>query len=197
MKRLFPFVFVTVWAVSCSHNSKPLPAEKPETYSPVEGSLGFEVNAVGNSDRVLLGSYSSNGKTAKFRIELDEPTLSRNANLPIFFGKGKFVVEPGSEPEGFISDLAEVLEARKLPNGVRRSPTLPFEYAVLGRNQSRSNEGGFADSPGGHWTLLKLFFGDDQGEVYLNFNLAIKKPEFSIKDPDYGDYVIGELAKML
>ena len=196
-KRSVLIVFFAVWTVSCSRNPTPVPAEKPELYSPVEGSLGFEVDSVGNSDQILVGSYTSTGKTAKFRIELDEPRLSGNASFPMFFGKGKFVAEQGSESDSFVSDLAKVLEARKLPKKTRRSATLPFEYVVLGRNQSRSNEGGFADSPTGHWTLLKLFFGDDQGEVYLNYNLAIKKGEFSIKDPDYGDYIVSELSKVL
>jgi hypothetical protein len=44
---------------------------------------------------------------------------------------------------------------------------------------------------------MKLFFGDDQGEVYLNFSPMLNKAEFSIKDPDYGDFVIAELAKVL
>lgn len=49
----------------------------------------------------------------------------------------------------------------------------------------------------GNWIAAKLFFGGDQGEVFLNLNPALGKAEFSIKDSDYGDYVIGELAKVL
>jgi len=46
---------------------------------------------------------------------------------------------------------------------------------------------------------MKIFLGkgDSEGEVFLNFNSALGKGEFSIKDSDYGDFVIAELAKVL
>ena len=44
---------------------------------------------------------------------------------------------------------------------------------------------------------MKIFFGDDEAEVFLNANPVSGKAEFSIKDPDYGDQVLAELAKVL
>lgn len=46
---------------------------------------------------------------------------------------------------------------------------------------------------------MKIFIGkkDDPAEVFLNFNTVLRKGEFSIKDPDYGDDVLKELAKVL
>jgi len=46
---------------------------------------------------------------------------------------------------------------------------------------------------------MKIFIGegDQEGEVFLNFNLAIRKGQLSMKDPDYGDLVLRELAKVL
>jgi len=46
---------------------------------------------------------------------------------------------------------------------------------------------------------MKLFIGegDQEGEVFLNTNLVIKKGQFSIKDPDYGDAVLAQLARVL
>jgi len=81
------------------------------------------------------------------------------------FGKGRFLAEPGSEPESFLADLAKVLEAKKTPQKASRSATLAFEYVILGEKQSRSKGGSFSDSSSGDWTSLKLFLGDDQGEV--------------------------------
>jgi hypothetical protein len=112
-------------------------------------------------------------------------------------GKGRFIAEPGSEPEFFLADLAKVLEAKKTPTRTLRVAALPFEYVILGEKQSRSKDGSFNDSPSGDWTVMKLFFGDDQREVYLNFSPARNKAEFSIKDEDYGDFVVSELAKVL
>jgi hypothetical protein len=68
---------------------------------------------------------------------------------------------------------------------------------ILARNQTRSSDGGFSARPDGDWIAMKIFLSGDQGEVFFNLNPVLGKAEFSIKDPDYGDFVIGELAKVL
>jgi len=44
---------------------------------------------------------------------------------------------------------------------------------------------------------MKIFLGegDTGGEVFLNLNWVLGKAEFSIKDSDYGDFVIAELGE--
>jgi hypothetical protein len=194
---LLPLVLLALSFVACSRDSKPPSSPTIEPYSGSESSLGFDIRPLSQPGRPFLASYTSRGKTARFRIELDPATPSKNTDLPMSFGKGRFLAESGSEPELFLADLAKVLEAKKVPKRASRSATLPFEYVILGEKQSRSKDGSFSDSPSGDWTLMKLFFGDDQGEVYLNFSPAHNKAEFSIKDEDYGDFVISELAKVL
>ena len=95
--------------------------------------------------------------------------------------------------------MAKALQAKKVPTNVHRVETVPFDYVILGQNQSRSSDGGFGDSPRGNWTAMKIFLGEgeSEGEVFLNFNSAVGKAEFSIKDSDYGDFVMAELAKVL
>jgi hypothetical protein len=46
---------------------------------------------------------------------------------------------------------------------------------------------------------MKIFIGegDQEGDVFLNLNPVIKKGQFSIKDPDYGDIVLARLAQVL
>jgi len=46
---------------------------------------------------------------------------------------------------------------------------------------------------------MKIFIGegDQKGEVFLNLNPVLGKGQFSIKDPDYGDTVLGQLASVL
>jgi hypothetical protein len=45
---------------------------------------------------------------------------------------------------------------------------------------------------------MKIFIGENgEGEVFLNFSLATKTGQFSIKDPDYGDFVLAKLATVL
>jgi hypothetical protein len=43
---------------------------------------------------------------------------------------------------------------------------------------------------------MKIFIGDgdDESEVFLNFNPVSKKAQFSEKDVDYGDAVVAKLA---
>jgi hypothetical protein len=47
--------------------------------------------------------------------------------------------------------------------------------------------------------ILKIFLGEGEGEgeVFLNLNPVLKKGQFSIKDPEYGDIVLAQLASVL
>jgi hypothetical protein len=51
--------------------------------------------------------------------------------------------------------------------------------------------------PPGHWTTGKLFLADGDAEVFLNLDSEEGIGEFSIKDEDFADVVIRELAKVL
>jgi hypothetical protein len=44
---------------------------------------------------------------------------------------------------------------------------------------------------------MKIFVarGDREGQVFLNLNPVLKKGQFSIKDADYGDMVLAQLAQ--
>jgi hypothetical protein len=64
---------------------------------------------------------------------------------------------------------------------------------------SRLPQGGFAENPRGDWTAMKLFLGkgEDEAEIFFNINAVAGQGEFSIKDEDYGDAVLKELASVL
>jgi len=150
---------------------------------------------------VWLASHSAKGKTANFRIELEAPKrLEDNEAKPfdIHNGQGRFIAEPGSDASALLSDLKNVLEAKTLPE-VQRAGTLPFTFVSFGSHQSQAPAGGFNADPPGNWTPMKVFVGEgeQEGEFYLNLNPALKKGQFSIKDPDCGDIVLGQLAKVL
>jgi len=174
---------------------------------PDDASVPFEIvqqpEQKGETD--LLATYSSHGKVAKFRIETATtpvPDTSSSVGFNLQMGHGRFVAEPGSDASVMLADLKKVLEAKVLPTKVKRASALGFTFAILGRNQSRSPNGGFNDKPAGDWNAYKIFIGGehddtDEGEVFLNFNLVEKKGEFSIKDPDYGDFVLAKLATVL
>ena len=69
--------------------------------------------------------------------------------------------------------------------------------AILGTDVTLEPRGGFSAKPGGGWITTKVFLSDGEAEVYLNLNPSIGIAEFSIKDEDYGDIVLRELATIL
>lgn len=176
------------------------PADAP--YTAGEGAVGFDVSlengpATMEGSTGWLATYKAGGRTAHFRIELNAPDKTSNGELKVSFGKGRFVAQPGSDATVLIADLKKALEAKNSPGKIVRVANIPFEYAIIGDRLYRQNDGGLSGDRRGNWMAIKLFLGGDQGEVYLNLNPVAHKGEFSIKDPDYGDFVVGELAKVL
>jgi hypothetical protein len=149
-----------------------------------------------------FAAYSSGGKTAKFRIEIDstEPLADQESrDFDLRGGSGRFVAEPGSNAKVMLADLKKALEAKVLPTKIERVTTLAFTFVRFRKNESRSPNGGFFYKPPGNWTPMKIFIGHEgqEGEVFLNINAVLKMGEFSIKDSDYGDIVLSQLARVL
>jgi hypothetical protein len=144
-------------------------------------------------------SYQSRGTTAKFRLELQQKDALTGDGFPVARAQGRFIAVPGSDNSELLEDLTKALEAKRVPSEVPRQIELAFDAAVLGERQSRNSGGGYSDNPPGDWILIKIFLpkGEDEGEVFLNLNPVLGKAEFSIKDSDYGDYVVQQLAKVL
>src|SRR2546430_8882104 len=177
--------------------------ETAEVYIPDTHSVGFDIEPALEPDAsVWIGTYRSQGKTARFRFELGPPKTSDEPipTVRVTSGKGKFTSVNGSEADVLLNDLKIALEARKLPAKVTRVAELPFTYVTFGEHQSQApSDGGFNDKPRGHWIVSKIFIGEGEHECefFLNFNPIKKKGQFSIKDPDYGDEVLEQLAKVL
>jgi hypothetical protein len=78
-------------------------------------------------------------------------------------------------------------------------PSLPFTFVITGEHLSQANGGGFNTEPPGNWKAMKLFIGEGKHEaqVFFNLNPVIRKGQLSIKDPDYGDFVVADLAQIL
>jgi len=142
-------------------------------------------------------SFKTEGKTAHFQFEVVAGAPS--GDPPISIASGKIVAVPGSDASVFLGKLQKTLEAKAFPTKVQRVRELSFSAAVLGTRQSHAIDGGFFAKPPGNWTAMKIFIGkeEDPAEVFLNFNSVLRKGEFSIKDADYGDEVLRELAKVL
>ena len=196
---------VTLFMVSCSHAPTVAPAPAAEHYIPDPDSVGFDIEpiAAGNAATNWLATYSSGGKVARFRIEVgSEPpqVTGRESETVAAAGHGSFVAEPGSDGTVFVAELAKALKAKRLPKHEQRLSSLGFDYVNLGEHESQSpgGNGGFFDDPAGNWVLMKVFVGKGGGcEFFLNINPAIKKGQISMKDEDYGDCTVAELAKVL
>src|SRR5262249_9779853 len=120
--------------------------------------------------------------------------------IPVAPGEGRFLAVAGSDNSVLLQDLKKALDAKHMPGHSPRTAELAFDAVVLGQKQSRGPSGGFSSKPRGGWILIKLFFlkgRDDEAEMFLNLNPVRGKGEFSIKDSDYGDYLLREFAKVL
>ncbi len=188
-------------STACNRPAQKAVQHSTEQYFAVPGSVGFDIQpepAAGNSE-AWLATYTAHGKTAKFRIELGPSKGFDDKVLDIKSGEGKFIPEPGSDSSVILVDLKEALEAKALPVRVQRASGLRFTFVSFGPNESQASGGGFALQPRGNWTPMKILIGEgeQEGEVFLNLNPVLKKGQFSIKDPDYGDLVLARLAEVL
>lgn len=175
-----------------------------ESYLPDEAAVAFDLEPLrsGGGLEQWVGTYNSGGKTARFRIEFGPAKFvpgKTAADFGIESGQGRLTPEPGSDSRVLLADLKKALQAKAVPQPPRKKPSIPFTYVHIGHHLSQAPGGGFNGNPPGNWTALKLFFGrgDQEAQVFLNLNARIKKGQFSMKDPDYGDLVLAELANVL
>jgi hypothetical protein len=189
---------------ACNRSTTAAQDRTKEAYVPVPGSVGFDIKLFdsGNGSFRLNANYTSQGRPAKFRVEFGPAKTvgaSDSKDFPMRAGEGRFVAEPGSDASVLLFDLKKALEAKAIPVKVKRLESLSFTFVTIGEDLSQAASGGFNSAPPGNWTAMKLFIGEGEheGQVFLNINRAIRKGQFSIKDPDYGDHVLAQLAKVL
>jgi len=193
-------------AGACNNRSVEVPRQPvPEHYISDPNSVGFDIEPVQSDDgsSQWLATYKAGGKVAKFKIEIGpgrELDDKDSKGLGIKSGKGKFVSVPGSNASVLLADLRKALEAKTLPSKVKRVPELPFTFVSFGEHLSQAVEGGgFSGDPLGNWTPIKIFIGESNSEVqlFLGLNPVIEKGQLSMKDPDYGDLALAQLARVL
>jgi hypothetical protein len=139
---------------------------------------------------------------ARFEIDLGPSAVldgKESAGLALKSGEGRFIAVQQSDVGVLLLELKKALEATALPTKVQRVNSLPSTFVSIGQNMSQASDGGFTPKPPGNWTPMKIFLGegDGEGEVFLNLNPVLRKGEFSIKDADYGDIVLRQLARVL
>jgi hypothetical protein len=146
-----------------------------------------------------LATYKKNGRTARFAVQfLAEKNLDSQAGMRIRTGRGSFIAEPRSDNVELLAELKSALAANSIPQKSIRVRELPFTFVFLGENDELGEDGGLKGSATGHWVGAKLFLGSTQEtEMFFNFEKPGGKAEFSMKDEEYGDALMKELAKVL
>jgi hypothetical protein len=144
-------------------------------------------------------AYGTGGKVARFRIRFEPWRSAASGEEPVAFTSGEFVAVRGSDNAALSDDLKVALSAKKMPAKSARVARLPFDAVMLAQKQSRSATGGYADRPAGDWVVIKLFLpkGGDKGEVYFDYNLRLGAGDFEEKYPEYGNYLVSQLVKVL
>jgi hypothetical protein len=207
MFRLLPALCASILLISagaCRQHpaeAKAIPAEK---YISDPNSVGFDIAQQPTNDgsRQFLATYSDQGKTARFVISL-APSKSMDPEagglVKMSSGQGAILALSGSDAGPMLVALMKALEAKHLPAHVQRASRLPFDYVILGEQNSQVNGGGMTVDNKGNWTAMKIFIGEgeDESEVFLNFNTVSGKAQFSEKDIDYGDAAVAKLATVL
>jgi hypothetical protein len=197
---------VIVSLAACRQHSAPPKVDASEPGISDASSVPFDISSIPTGDTSIsfLATYKSQGKVAQFKVVLSAASHADPKNSPwrdLSFGKGTIDSVPGSDGSVLLADLERALEAKQTPTSIKKARELPFTYAILGENQSRAPGGGFAQNPPGNWTAMKITVesdsGDDEGEVFLNFDSKDGKAEFSEKDPDFGNFVVARLATVL
>jgi len=173
---------ITIWSYST------LAQDSPD-------SVQFKVKAVPSKNAGESSWLATYGDDAKFVISLR--LVANTSRNPFVFSKGSFAHVNGSKPEPFLAKLASALGAKSTPTPTHHLQELLFDVAIFGEHETRLDSGGFASRTEGNWIVTKIFVAKGQGEVYLNIDPVVGVGEFSLKDQDYGDTVLSELASVL
>ena len=159
----------------------------------------------GGADRVPLAmrrvgdsvwelSYRTQHGESRLRVRPQIRTVPDS--IPFASATWTLYAVPGYSPRTLLSALAT---AHGTPDTViLTSPrdSLRLDVSLLAVDAARNSEGAFGRAGTGSWIAAKLFFADDEGEVYLNLNPARNEAEFGVKDPEYGPVVLRELGRL-
>lgn len=115
---------------------------------------------------------------------------------PVVASTWTFYTVPGYSPQALLGALAR---AHGNPDSFRLGApvdSMRLDVALLAVGAARSSDGAFGRTGTGTWVAAKLFFADDEGELYLNLNPPRGEAEFGVKDEEYGATVLREISRL-
>jgi hypothetical protein len=194
-RRSLAILVLTLIAPVACKKTPPKAERVPEPYTATPSSVKFDIFPAGGSGgaQSWFASYTDGDRTTKFRIEVG-PASAVQDRADTLSGMGTLSAEPGSDPTAMLAALKTALHAKHVPRTVMHADSLHFTYVLLRDHQTRQPDGSFSSSPAGNWSAMKIFL--NKGEVFLNLNPPDAVAEFSMQDPNSGDAVIAELAKV-
>jgi hypothetical protein len=180
----------------------PTSARVPERSQDDVVSLRIEDHTtVGTSHRYVL-SYGTGATSCQLLVSFD--TTGRVAgDTPYRFVRASLAHRDGCHPQSLLKALADAHGLKRVPRAGRREATLSLDAAIFGTQLSRGAvtrdviAGEFTSARRGSWTVLKLFFGDDEAEVFLALDAASRRADLLVKDPEYGEPLLRELGRVL
>ncbi len=184
--------------IACEQHHE-APKRRAEPYVASAGAVGFDILPLGNTDgtRRWIATYNDGQNSTKFRVEITAANESDQAGNNAGSSTGKILSEAGSNPIPLLEALQKALQAKHFPRSVKKLDELPFEYTILGQDQTKLPTGSFKENPKGNWTVMKISIGQQNSELFLNLDTFDHQGEFSIKDASSGDALLGEFARVL
>jgi hypothetical protein len=161
------------------------------------GAFHLERLPPGTDGTTAYRAFTGADQRCEFVVRLRQSTSAQTASIE--FASASIERRGATDCTQFLRALAPELGFSGPLPAIRPTQSISLEAALLGTHQSRSHGpgGGFSSTPPGPWLLLKLFFNDDEGEVFLNLNPEDGIGEFALKDQEYATVVVTELAKVL
>jgi hypothetical protein len=155
----------------------------------------------GPTQRYVL-AYGSGPATCHFFFAFD--TTGRAAKGTAYrFVPAYLAHRTDCHPYALLNDLAVAHGLKEVPHAGPHLNVLPLDAALFGTQLARGNvkqdaiAREFTFARRGSWTVLKLFFVDDEAEVFLALDPATGHADFLVKDPDYGEPLLRELGRIL
>ena len=165
-------------------------------------SLRIQDHSSSGPTRRYVLAYGSGPAACHFFFAFD--TTGRSAKGTSYrFVPAYLAHRTDCHPSVLLNELAVAHGLKQVPRAGPHLNVLPLDAALFGTQLARGDvtrdviAGEFTFARQGSWTVLKLFFADDEAEVFLALDPATGRADFLVKDPDYGEPLLRELGRIL
>lgn len=130
------------------------------------------------------------------RLRVRPQLVALPDSLPVAAAVWTLYRVPGYSPRLLLKALAHAHNALDTVVVRPAVDSMRLDVALLAVDAARNSNGAFGRPGTGTWIAAKLFFPDDEGEVYLSISPKTGQAEFGVKDEEYGPVVLRELNRL-